>query len=152
MVTSLKMKWQFALFAALLYLTAPAFNAAYYMIEEGRGAYPPHADSIGIDIYFFCIALAALSPFYAAAVWLATRSYQGGLSLLTFDVRRPVWSGFWSLSLGGLVFVNLYDAAGKAKRILPSEVVYDLAWVYLLLCLRSSLAGSKKRQGKQLRQ
>lgn len=146
MIISLKAKRQFALFAALLYLTAPLFNAAYDMIEDGRGAYPPNADSIGIDIYYFTIALVVLSPVYAAAVWLATRGYRGGVSLLAFDTRRPFWSSFWSLLLGSLTLFALYDAAGKANRILPLDVASDLLWVYLLLCLRSSLAGSSARQ------
>ena len=116
------------------------------MIEEERGAYPPNADSIGIDIYLFAIVLPILSPVYAAAVWLATRCYQGGLSLLAFDTRRPLWGNFWSLLLGSLILVNLYDAVCKAKRILPLEVLNDFAWMYLLLCLRSSLAGGKVQQ------
>ena len=145
MVTSLKTRWQFALFAALLYLTAPVFNAAYDMIEDGRGAYPPNADSI-IDIYFFAIGLTLFLPFYAAAVWLATRSYHGGRSLLVFDTHRPLWSGFWSLLLGGLALLALYDAASKAIRILPLDVVSDMLWAYLLLCLRSSLVGGKEQE------
>lgn len=141
MLVTLKAKWHFALFAALLYLAAPAFNAAYYVIEEGRNAYPPNADTIAIPIFTFAIGAAVFAPFYAAAVWLATRSYQGGLSLLAFDTQRPLQSGLWSLLLGGLAFLALYDAVGKAARILPSDVVSDLFWTYLLLCLRSSLAG-----------
>ncbi len=146
MLITLKAKWHFALFAALLYLSAPFFNVAYYTIEEGRRAYPPNADTIAIPIFTFVIGAAVLAPFYAAAVWLATRSYHGGLPLLAFDILRPFWSGFWSLVLGGLALVFLYDAAIKANRILPSEVVSDLAWAYLLLCLRSSLAGGNEQQ------
>lgn len=76
MAATLREKWQFALLATLLYLTAPLFNAAYYITEEGPGAYPPHADTIAIPIYYFAIGVALFSPFYAAAVWLATRYYQ----------------------------------------------------------------------------
>ena len=145
-MTTLKPKWQFALLAAFLYVTAPIVEAGYYWVEEGRGAYSPSADSIGIPVYHFTITLLAFSPLYAVLIWLATRSYQGGLSLLAFNVRRPFWSGFWSLLLSGLILVNLYDAVEKAIRVLPLDVVSDLAWTYFLLCLRSSLACSRTRK------
>ena len=148
-MTTLRSKWHFASLAAFLYVTAPVVNAAYYWVEEGHGAYSSNADSIGIPLYYFAMALLAFSPFYAALVWLGTRSYRGGLLLFAFDLHRPFWSGFWSLFLGGLVLVNLYDAAEKAVRVLPLDVVSDLAWSYLLLCLRSSLAGAGKRQPVQ---
>ncbi len=145
-MTTLKSRWQFALLAAFLYVTAPVVEAVYYWVEDGRGAYPSNADSIGIPLYYFTIALLAFSPIYALIVWLATRSYQGGLSLLAFNVRRPSWCGFWSLLLVGLIAMNLYDAAEKAVRVLPLDVISDLAWSYLLLCLRSSLAGIREQQ------
>ena len=147
-MTTLRSRWHFASLAAFLYVTAPVVNAVYYWVEDGRGAYPSNADSIGIPIYYFAIALLVFSPIYAALVWLATRSYQGSLSLVAFNLRRPLWSGFWSLLLGGLVLVNLHDAAEKAIRVLPLDVVSDLAWTYLLLCLRSSLAGAGKWQAE----
>lgn len=145
-MTTLKSKWRLALLAGVLYVTAPFVEAAYYWIEDRRGAYPSDADSIGIPIYYFAMTLLAFSPFYAALVWLGTRSYRGGLSLLAFDLRRPFWSLFWSLLLGGLILLNLYDAAEKAVRVLPLDVASDLAWTYLLLCLRSSLAVSGARK------
>ena len=145
-MTTLRSKWRFASLAAFLYVTAPVVNAVYFWVEDGRGAYSSNADSIGIPLYYFAMALLAVSPFYTVLVWLGTRSYRGGISLIDFDLRRPLWSGFWSLLLGGLVLVNLYDAAEKAVRVLPLDVVSDLAWSYLLLCLRSSLAGAGKRQ------
>ena len=142
MPTSLKTKWQFAVFAALLYLTAPLVNAVYFMIEEARDSYPANADSIGIPIFAFAGFMLALSPFYAVIVWLATYFYRGGLSLFSFNTRRPIWSGFWSLLLGVLVLAALYSAGYSAYQIQPLEVVAALLWSYLLLCLRSSLAGS----------
>ena len=148
-MATLRSKWHFALLAAFLYVTAPLVETVYYRVEDERGAYPANADTIAIPIYFFTIALLAFSPLYAVLVWLGTRSYRGGLSLFAFNSNRPFWSGFWSLLLGGLILVNLYDAAEKAVRVLPLDVASDLAWTYLLLCLRSSLAGVGKQQPVQ---
>lgn len=60
------------------------------------------------------------SAVYAALVWLATLSYQGGLSWSIFNLRRPFWSSFWLLLLGGLILLNVYDTAGKANRLILS--------------------------------
>ena len=140
---TLKSKWHFALLAAFLYVTAPVVNALYYWIEQGREAYPPDADAIAIPIYSFAMGVLLFSPVYALLVWLATRSYRGGLSLFAFNPRRPFWSGFWSLLLGGLMLLNLYDAVEKVIRFLFVDAASDLIWTYLLLCLRSSLVSAR---------
>ncbi len=146
MMITLMSKWHFALFAAFLYVTAPLMEAAYYIIQQGRGAYPANADSIAIPIFQFALALLLLSPLYAVVVWLAVRSYQGGRPLLAFDTTRPVQSAFWSLLLGGLALYNLGDGAYSAYRLLPLDMISALLWAYLLLCLRSSLAGNDGQQ------
>ena len=143
LMVTLKSKWHFALLAAFLYIAAPVVNASYYWIEEGRGAYSPNADTIAIPIYSFAMGVLLFSPVYALLVWLATRSYQGGLSLVAFNPQRPIWSGFWSLLLGGLVLADLYDAVGKVIRLLVVDATSDLIWTYLLLCLRSSLVSAR---------
>lgn len=148
-MTTLKLRWHFALFAALLYVTAPLAEACYYLLQQGRGAYASKADSIAIPIYQFAMFLLFLSPFYAAAVWVATRSYQGGRSLLVFDTTRPVRSFLWSLLLGGLALSLIGSGVYSGYRLLPSDAVSSLLWSYLLLCLRSSLAGNTVQMPKQ---
>lgn len=146
---TLRSKWHFALFAALLYITAPVVDAVYYITQQGRGTYPANADSIGIPIYEFALALLLLSPLYVVVVWLAVRSYRGGRPLLTFDTTRLVRSTLWSLLLGGLALYNLGDGAYSAYRLLPLDTISALLWAYLLLCLRSSLAGNSGRQAER---
>ena len=146
MVTTLKSKRHFALFAAFLYAAAPLVEAAYYVTQQGRGAYPPDGDTIAIPIYEFAMGLLFLSPVYAVTVWLAVRSYRGGRPLLAFDTMRPVQSVFWSLLLGGLALYNLGYGAYSAYRLLPLDTASSLLWAYLLLCLRSSLAGGSGQQ------
>ena len=144
-MTTLKSKWYFALLAAVLYVTAPLVDASYYVIQQGRGAYPPDADTIAIPIFQFAIALLIVSPVYAVAVWLAIRSYQGGRSLLAFDTTRPVRSVLWSVVLAGAVFCAIYEAVFTATKLSLVETGASLLWTYLLLCLRSSLAGGGSR-------
>jgi hypothetical protein len=134
-----------------LYLSIPLVETVYYSIEEGRRVYPPNADSIGIPLYLVTMGLLLLSPVYVALVWAATRFYQGGRSLLAFDINRPMRSVFWSLLLGGLALFELYEAAYSVCRLVPMDVGADLLWAYLLLCLRSSLAGDGGRQAEQQR-
>ena len=145
-MTTLKLKWQFALFAALLYITAPLAEACYYLLQQGRGAYAPNADSIAIPLYQFTLFLLFLSPFYAATVWVAVHFYQGGRSLLAFDTTRPVRGILWSLLLGGSALFLVGDGVYSAYKLLPSDAVSSFLWAYLLLCLRSSLAGNIVQQ------
>ena len=149
MITTLKAKWHVALFATFLYITAPLVEAVYYTIQQGRGTYPANADSIAIPIFQFAFGLLLLSPLYVVVLWLAVRSYRGGRPLLAFDMTRPMQSVFWTLLLGGLALYELGYAAYSAYRLLPSDVAASLLWVYLLLCLRSSLAGGRQQTERQ---
>ena len=149
MIIMLKSKWHFALFAIFLYVTASLVEAVYYTIQQGRGTYPANADSIAIPIFQFAFGLLLLSPLYAVVLWLAVRSYQGGRPLLAFDMTRPVLSATWSLLLGGSALYELGYAAYSAYRLLPLDVATPLLWAYLLLCLRSSLAGGRQQTERQ---
>lgn len=136
-------KWQFVLLASLLYVALPVVNAISLTIARARGAFPPNADSIAIPILQTACALLVLSPLSASILWLAARGYRGGRTLLSFDTGKPLRSTVWSLLLGGLAALLLAAAAQSVLFTQPVDTASSLAWAYLTLCLRSSLAGTE---------
>lgn len=139
-------KWHIAVLTAVLWLLVPVAEAAYYLIQEERGAYPANADTIAIPIYFFTIAWMVVSPIFALLAWLVVRTYRGGFSLWAFDTARLVRSLFGSLIWGGLVVWCVYNTSEAATIGRFTDSVLALLWAYLFLCFRSSVCASSETQ------
>jgi hypothetical protein len=125
--------------AVALYLTAPLVEWYFYTTELARGSFPPDADSIAIPLFRFVIVWVLGSPIAALLVGFALQDYPGAVSLFAFNRARPVWSAFWTLVFGFLIFKHLTFAFASAQKLQPFDVIQPLLLAYLMLCLRSSL-------------
>jgi hypothetical protein len=128
--------------AVALYLTAPFVEWYFYTTELARGSFPSDADSIGIPLFRFIIVWVLGAPVAALLIGFALQDYQGGISLFGFNRARPVWSAFWTLVFGFLVFKHLTFAIASMQESQPFDVIQPLFLAYLMLCLRSSLLRS----------
>jgi hypothetical protein len=72
-------------------------------------------------------------------VGFALRDYPGAVSLFAFNRARPVWSAFWTLVFGYLIFHDIAFAFASVQKLQPFDVIQPLLLAYLMLCLRSSL-------------
>ena len=150
MINNPEHKKQFVWVAALLWLTLPVENTFTLIIEQARGVFPPDGDTIAIPLFQGGLLLLVLSPIYAFFLWLAARDYQGGRRLFSFDAAKPVQSALWSLLLGGAATLAAASATQSLWLIEPLDAAEALAWAYLLLCLRSSLAGTRPAVSKAI--
>jgi len=125
--------------AVALYLTSPLVEWYFYTTELARGSFPPNADSISIPLFRFVIVWVLGAPVAALLVGFALRDYPGAVSLFAFNRARPVWSAFWTLVFGFLIFKHLTFAFASVQKSQPFDVIQPLLLAYLMLCLRSSL-------------
>ena len=135
-------KTHIAALAAAFWLSVPVFNAAYYIFQRERGAYPTNADSIGIPIITQSIAWLVLTPVFALLAWIVLRNYRGGRSFLAWDTMRPWWCAFVSLFWGGLVVSFLWSMEECLALHNQIDAAGYAPWVYLCLCIRSSAIGA----------
>ncbi len=125
--------------AVALYLTAPFVEWYFYTTELARGSFPSDADSISIPLFQFAVGWVLGAPVATLLIWFALRDYLGAVSLFAFNRARPVWSAFWTLVFGFLIFKHLTFAFVSVQKSQPFDVIQPLLLAYLMLCLRSSL-------------
>ena len=150
MLRTPKNRTSVAVLAAVLYLTAPLVEWAYYSTELARGSYPVNADSIGLPIDLFTIVWLIGLPLAATLIWFVLRSYPGSVSLFGFNAARPYWSAVWSVLFAYLVFQSIFLCVQSVFRGQPLDVVQSGLMAYLFLCLRSSVVygGLPSSRGK----
>lgn len=140
--------WIVAGLAAFLYVTAPVVDAVFLYTQLGRGVYPTNADSIGIPMYVYSMALLVLSPVYVLFTYAALRRYVGGRSFLEFDTGQWLRSTVWALVYGGLSAYSLWEAGRFGLMRMPVSVIASVLWAYLFLCVRASLASRTPEPGR----
>jgi hypothetical protein len=125
--------------AAVLFLTAPLVVTRYYYVELEHGSFPIEADSIGIPIFSFVILTVVTAPLTWGVIWLCARRYPGAVSLVVWNVERPLWSALWTCAFVGSALVFLFLAPWSDAVRHPFLVTHICVDLYVLLVLRSGL-------------
>jgi len=125
------------IFAVGLILFQPLFTVAHYGWNQEMGAYPVNADSIGIPISQELVAWIIFAPVALLGVWWALSKYPGPVSLLAWNRVRPVWSAFWSLCFGFLLFCVLTEVPFDLRWLNPFSLLNDGLWLLLFSQLRA---------------
>ena len=139
-------KWTAAMLTAVWWLTLPLAEAAFYVEESRRGAYPPDADSIGIPIGQNVIGWLILSPLVIAVAALALRGAPPRVRWLAFDRTRPLRAGAWTLLLGALAGGELWTAVQGAATSHWADVANGALGVAAALALRAAGCETREQQ------
>ncbi|HWL53016.1 MAG TPA: hypothetical protein VNQ90_11310 [Chthoniobacteraceae bacterium] len=129
--------WLLGIAGTLLILVQPIFSVLYYYWNLRMGAYPAHADSIAIPIFYAFVSWVILAPIALGGLWWAVWKHPEARPVFGWNRQRPIWSGVWTA-----VFVLLYAACvfsipGALRWLNLPEMVNITLWIGLLLCLRA---------------
>ena len=125
--------------ALLLFLSAPLAELSYYGSELASGAYPPEADSIGIPLFYFVVALLVTAPLTWGFVWLCVRRYPGRVSLLAWDRARPIRSAVWTVLIVAAAVLFALSPSWRLHPLALFSIAHGLTAAYFLLVCRSAL-------------
>jgi hypothetical protein len=126
----------FLLVCALWGVRIPLVQA-YYERTLHLGYYPPEADSIGIPIAGEAITTFVLFPVLVACLTLILRRFPTPCSWLAWSKRQWVWSAFWTLLCGLLIYQTADFLMDNLHLGLQRNALANAGWMLVWVELRA---------------
>ena len=140
MILTPRSRWTMLLAGTGLYLSVPLVSYVSLRTEQAC-CLPTNGDSIGIPLAEVMEGWKVAMPVVAVLLLAAASRYRGGRSFWSYDRDRPVTGAACSLILGSAAITALASAAAVQPRY-PLEALSAVAWAWLFLSIRSSIAGT----------
>lgn len=124
--------------ANVLWFSSVPAHYSYLLRELRSGAFPTHADSIGIPLFGWAMITVLLAPILNTAWGWLSRDYPGSVSLFAAVQGAGLQTRIVSTGLIALTGILLVGVCVEVLAGAPELAAVVVSWCYLALAFRAA--------------